>query len=85
MTDHIIRGRRRIAHELGLSERTVSRRAAAGLLDVLYEPAENNNVMVLDPCGPWQSLASVTQRLVAHLSDENNRQVGRSAGEDGHA
>jgi hypothetical protein len=43
-----IRGRRRIADLLGVSERTVSRWAAAGLLEVLYEPAENNNVMVLN-------------------------------------
>ncbi len=70
MTDQIIRGRRRIAHEFGVSERTVSRRAAAGLLGVAYEPAENNNVMVLDT---WQPLGLVTKQLVDKLSEDDRR------------
>lgn len=42
-----LRGRRRIAHDLGVSERTISRWAGRGLLDVSYEPPECNRVMVL--------------------------------------
>lgn len=42
-----LRGRRRIAHNLGVSERTVSRWAGRGLLDVAYEAPEQNRVMVL--------------------------------------
>lgn len=46
-TARTIRGRRRIAHDLGVSERTVSRWAGRGLLDVSYEEPEHNRVMVL--------------------------------------
>ncbi|MDP1583937.1 MAG: hypothetical protein Q8M18_10985 [Bradyrhizobium sp.] len=44
---HSIRGRRRIAHDLGKSERTVSRWASSGLLRVFYEEPSLNRVMVL--------------------------------------
>jgi hypothetical protein len=42
-----LRGRRRIAHDLGVSERTISRWARRGLLDVFYESSACNRVMVL--------------------------------------
>lgn len=42
-----LRGRRRIAHDLGISERTVSRWAGRGLIGVTYEAPEQNRVMVL--------------------------------------
>jgi hypothetical protein len=43
-----IRGRRRIAHELGVTEKTVSRMVARGLLEVFYEQPELNRVMVAE-------------------------------------
>jgi hypothetical protein len=50
MTGHpVLRGRRRIAHELGRSERTISRWVAQGAIAVTYEEPARNNVMVL-PC-----------------------------------
>jgi hypothetical protein len=67
MTDRFIRGRKRIVHEFNVSERTLSRQAADGLLEVSYEPAENNRVMVLDT---WQQLGAVAGRLVARLSPD---------------
>lgn len=42
-----IRGRRRIAHEVGKSERTISRWIKRGIIDVSYEEPEQNRVMVL--------------------------------------
>lgn len=60
-----IRGRRRIAHDLGVSERTVSRWARRGRIAVAYEPPECNRVMVL----PKKETASTYRAVVAVLND----------------
>ena len=46
MNSHDIRGRGRIAHELGVSERTVSRLVAAGKLKAFREGPYCNSVLV---------------------------------------
>jgi hypothetical protein len=66
-----IRGRRRIAQELGVSERTVSRWAAAGYLDAFYESGEHSLVMMLarrEGEHAWQTMGAAAQQ--AYLRDE---------------
>ena len=52
MTGHpdrqALRGRRRIAHELGRSERTISRWIAQGLLETFRDGPHTNSVLVAD-------------------------------------
>ena len=60
-----MRGRERIAHALGVSERTVSRRVARGDLNVSYESAENNRVMVADT-DTFEPLYSAHRRMLAN-------------------
>jgi hypothetical protein len=75
MTGRLIRGRRRIAYELGASDRTVSRRAASGLLDVSCEPAKSSHVMVLDA---WQPLGLAAGRVMAKLFADESKDRARS-------